>query len=121
MNKMFDSVSCPRDLIYFSKSDHFGRITSAEGEFQEDFLWERLRIYEDLMKKPYVMGRDLTEAGLKPSPLFSELLDYAHKLRLAGVEKESALKQTLAYARKKSKKENRKNLKNKTNKNRQTT
>ena len=100
-NKMFDSVSCAKDLLYFAKSDHFGRITSAESAFHEDFLWERLRVYEELMKKPYVMGRDLTEAGLKPSPLFSELLNYAHKLRLAGVEKEEALKQTLAYARKK--------------------
>ena len=98
---MFDSVSCAKDLLYFAKSDHFGRITSAESAFHEDFLWERLRVYEELMKKPYVMGRDLAEAGLKPSPLFSELLNYAHKLRLAGVEKEEALKQTLAYARKK--------------------
>ena len=102
-NKMFDSVSCAKDLIYFAKSDHFGRITSSESAFHEDFLWERWRVYEELMKKPYVMGRDLAEAGLKPSPLFSDLLEYAHKLRLAGVEKEEALKQTLAYARKKKK------------------
>ena len=102
-NKMFDSVSSPKDLVYFAKSDHFGRITSAEKEFQEDALWERLRVYEELMKKPYVMGRDLMEAGLRPHTFFKELLDYAHKLRLAGVEKESALKQTLAYARKSKK------------------
>ena len=102
-NKLFDSVFCPRDVVYFAKADHFGRITSAETEFHEDFLWERLSIYEALMKKPYVMGRDLTEAGLKPDPFFSELLAYAHKLRLAGVEKEAALRQTLAYARKKGK------------------
>jgi tRNA nucleotidyltransferase (CCA-adding enzyme) len=46
------------------------------------------------------MGRDLIEAGLKPGAEFTELLAYAHKLRLAGVEKDSALKQTLGYARK---------------------
>jgi len=103
-NKMFDSVFCAKDLIYFAKSDHFGRITSSENEFQEDFLWKRMLVYEELMKEPYVMGRDLTEAGLKPSPFFSELLEYAHKLRLAGVKKEEALKQTLAYARKKYRK-----------------
>ena len=39
-------------------------------------------------------------AGLKPGVEFTEILKYAHKLRLAGVPKESALKQTLAYARK---------------------
>ena len=53
------------------------------------------------MKKPHVMGRDLIEAGLLPDSCFSELLSYAHKLRLANVEKDEALKQTLAYARKK--------------------
>ena len=53
------------------------------------------------MAKPHVMGRDLIAAGLEPGEDFSEILEYAHKLRLAGIEKESALKQTLAYAGKK--------------------
>ena len=47
------------------------------------------------------MGRDLIAAGISPSERFSEYLEYAHKLRLAGVEKENALRQTLALARKK--------------------
>ena len=47
------------------------------------------------------MGRDLIEAGLEPGEYYSELLAYAHKLRLAGIEKDAALKQVLAYARKK--------------------
>ena len=47
------------------------------------------------------MGADLVQAGLKPGPDFSDYLAFAHKLRLAGVEKEKALAQTLAYARKK--------------------
>ena len=45
-------------------------------------------------------AQDLIEAGLKPSKDFSDYLDYAHKLRLAGVDKDSALKQTLSYAKK---------------------
>ena len=52
------------------------------------------------MAKPFLKGRDLIEAGLAPGPYFSEVLDYAHKLRLAGIDKENALKQTLSYARK---------------------
>ena len=67
----------------------------------ENFLFERLKIYNDVMAKPFVQGRDLIEAGLEPNEKFSDYLDYAHKLRLAGVGKEAALKQTLAYARKK--------------------
>ncbi len=98
-NKMFDSVRAPRDLFYFAKADHFGRISNKASPFRGEFLSERLRIYEETMRRPYVMGRDLIEAGLQAGPHFSELLAYAHKLRLAGVGKEAALKQTLAYER----------------------
>ena len=98
-NKMFDSVGAPKDLFYFAKADHFGRICAAPSLFHEDFLLERLRIYEDVMREPYVMGKDLIDAGLKAGPSFSLLLAHAHKLRLAGVKKEEALKQTLAYER----------------------
>ncbi|MBQ2094654.1 MAG: hypothetical protein II474_02010, partial [Firmicutes bacterium] len=78
---------------------------AGKDEFHGDtaFLMERLQAYKETMAKPYVMGRDLVAAGLTPDESFSELLAYAHKLRLAGIEKESALKQTLAYARKKEK------------------
>ena len=37
---------------------------------------------------------------MTPDSRFRELLDYAHKLHLAGIPHDSALKQTLAYARK---------------------
>ena len=98
-NTMYDSVTAPKDLFYFAKSDHFGRICSAESVFHEAFLAERLEVYEQIMREPYVMGKDLLAAGLQPSPLLSRLLAYAHKLRLTGMKKEEALKQTLAYAR----------------------
>ena len=55
------------------------------------------------MAAPLVMGRDLIAAGLEPGVDFTELLEYAHKLRLAGIDEETALKQVLAYARKKEK------------------
>ena len=98
-NKMFDSVSAPKDLFFFAKADHFGRICEKSSVFHEEFLTERLHIYEELMKTPHVMGKDLLAAGLQPSPAFSDLLAYAHKLRLSCVGKEEALKQTLAYAK----------------------
>ena len=46
------------------------------------------------------MGRDLVEAGVQPGPVFTEALEYAHKLRLAGVPKEEQLSQTLGMIRK---------------------
>ena len=61
---------------------------------------QRYEIFVEIMAKPYVMGKDLIEAGLKPCQQFSEILAYAHKLRLAGCDKENALQQSLAYARK---------------------
>ena len=65
----------------------------------EKFLRERLSEYEETMSRPYVMGRDLIENGLEPGEDFTEILAYAHKLRLAGIGKQEALKQTLQYGR----------------------
>ena len=100
-NKMFDQTQDPTALVYMAMADNYGRIMANGITPHEDFLFERLEIYNDIMSKPFVQGRDLIEAGLEPNEKFSDYLDYAHKLRLAGVDKEAALKQTLAYARKK--------------------
>lgn len=100
-NRMFDRAAAAEDLIYFAMSDK--PVMSGENHFTGDpgFLFERYELYEEMMSRPYVTGNDLIEAGLEPGEYFSEVLAYAHKLRLAGTEKESALKQTLAYAREK--------------------
>lgn len=99
-NKMFYFSVAPKDLIYFSFADDNGRIKQIENESSEDFLLERLDIFEKTMEKPCVTGKDLIKSGLSPDENFSDILDYATKLRLAGVEKENALKQTLSYAKK---------------------
>ena len=99
-NKMFDKAQDPTALVYMAMADNYGRIMAKEITPHEDFLFSRLEIFNDIMSKPYVQGKDLIEAGVEPSEKFSEYLEYAHKLRLAGVEKEDALKQTLAYIRK---------------------
>lgn len=99
-NKLFDQSVNPSDLILLALCDDRGRILADPTPDHEGFLMERLAVFQDLMAKPCVLGRDLLEAGLKPGPNFSDILAYAHKLRLAGVDKDSALKQTLAYARK---------------------
>ena len=98
--RMFDQSADPEGLICLALADDRGRITQSPATDHEAFLYERLRLYQELMSRPYVMGRDLIEAGLKPGAEFTEILSHAHKLRLAGIPKESALKQTLAFARK---------------------
>ena len=98
--RMFDRSVDPEGLICIALADDRGRITQVPGTDHEAFLYERLEFFRELMARPCVMGRDLIEAGLKPGVEFGEILQYAHKLRLAGIPKDSALKQTLAYARK---------------------
>lgn len=99
-NRMFDRAMDPEALVCIALADHRGRITEVPHASQEDFLRERLVIYREYMARPYVMGKDLIEAGFRPGRDFTEILAYAHKLRLAGIPREDALKQTLAYARK---------------------
>lgn len=97
-NKLLDRAVEPFDLIQLSICDGLGKIPQRNDT--EEFLMQRYERFVEIMAKPYVMGKDLIEAGLKPCQQFSEILAYAHKLRLAGCDKENALRQSLAYARK---------------------
>lgn len=97
-NKMFDDALVPLDLIYLAISDDQGRIKENNEKDQLPNLLERLEIFNQIMSKPYVKGADLIENGLVPDASFSEILAFAHKLRLANVDKKAALKQTLRFA-----------------------
>ena len=105
-NKMFDEAIAPKDLIYFSMADKpvFSGSEAFSGD--PDFLFERLKIYDDIMSKPYITGKDLIEAGYEPGEGFSGAMELAHKLRLAGIDKDTALKQVLAQLRKYDKEHN---------------
>ncbi len=94
-NKLFYESVAPTELIYLALCDEGERYESIGEQ-----LFEKLRIYEEIMSEPFVQGKDLIEAGLEPDKSFSEILAYSHKLRLAGINKENALKQTLSYAKK---------------------
>lgn len=96
-NKMFDSSASPNDLILLALCDGKGKIPSKPCEGAEDFLRERLEIFNEYMSRPYVTGQDLIEAGIKPGKNFSQLLKLSHKLRLAGVGKKEALSQILKF------------------------
>lgn len=99
-NKMFSQAQDPLALVCIAESDNCGRIMEGSIVPHGDFLSRRLAVFNEMMAKPYVQGRDLIKAGIAPDERFSDYLAYAHKLRLAGVDKESALKQTLSYIRK---------------------
>lgn len=101
-NKMFDSVSDPLALIYLSICDDKGRITAdfIEESNNVAFLHERLDIYNEYMSRPFVRGEDLIKSGFHPGVEFKEMLKLAHKLRLAGIDKDSALRQVIGYGNK---------------------
>ena len=99
-NRLFDEAISPNDLILLALCDGMGKIPQKPCEEIEDFLRERLLIFKEYMSRPYVTGQDLIKEGIATKEGFSKLIDYAHKLRLAGISKENALPQVLAYAKK---------------------
>lgn len=100
MCKLFDSSVSPDDLILLAKADHCSRPDAAPYEKTEQYLNDHLEIYRERMAQPCVMGADLIQAGFRPGKEFKDALDHAHKLQLAGVPKENALRQTIAFLKK---------------------
>ncbi len=96
---LFDKALKPHELVLFSVLvDCVEHEQKKNGEL-EKFLQERLAVFERVMAKPFVMGADLIKQGMKPGKSFSKILAYAHKLRLAEVDKQEALAQTMLYAK----------------------
>ncbi len=95
-NALFDQAIDPEALLCLAAADQQGR----EKGLDLDFLRQRLELYRDWMARPCVMGKDLVAAGLRPGQDFKEILEYAHKLRLAGTDKSETLTRTLVYAKK---------------------
>lgn len=86
INKILDESICQEDLILAEEC--FG----AHGETLKA-QWHK---YKALMQKPYVMGRDLIDAGLEPGADFSELLKVSQEMRLKGFTKEETLEKILS-------------------------
>lgn len=103
--KLFDESVCPGDLLLLAKVDALGCGGEKNYAPVEETLRQMLGAYEQRMSRPFVQGADLIKAGFQPGGDFADALAYAHKLRLAGVEKEAALPQTVAYLRKAREKE----------------
>ena len=93
-NRMFDESLDPVSLVNFASCD-------SGSDANTGWLRERYNIYLEYMSRPYVMGSDLINAGLKPDSDFASSLALAHKLRLAGVPKKETLKQVLSLHGKK--------------------
>ena len=103
--RLYDRSCCPEDLLLLARADFMGRQGTPEAREAlereyvpiEQTLREMLALYRERMCQPTVTGRDLIQAGCRPGEDFGEALDYAHKLRLAGLPFDQQLKQTLGY------------------------
>lgn len=92
--KIWDKSVCPRDLAMLSYCDDKGRdMERPEAEENLETMLASVDEYEKLMEEPHIDGKDLIEAGYKSGPQFSEMLEKAHNMHLAGVDKSTALKQ----------------------------
>ena len=106
--KMFDLSVCPGDLLLLAEADYMGCL-GPEGVREEmqrayiptrERLREMLALFDKRMGEPYLMGRDLIEAGFAPGPQFAAVLAETHKLRLAGRPKAEQMKYALSVLRK---------------------
>ena len=98
--RLFDEALVPEDLLLLAKADHMGRGENGRDyEAIEEKLTQELAAYRERMAQPAVMGADLIASGMKPGRAMGEALAYAHKLHLKGMDREQALRQTLAYMR----------------------
>ena len=97
--KVFDLSVCPKDLLLLSEADYCGRNGHKDYTRKRECLHEMLSLFEERMAKDHVKGADLIKAGFKPGKEFGKALEFAHKLRVSGVEKKEALRQTIAYLR----------------------
>ena len=98
--RVFDAALSPEDLLLLVKADVLGSLVSPEDYAQtEAVLREQLAVYRARMSVPPVTGADLIGAGYRPGTEFRDALEYAHRLQLAGVDRKSALSQTIAFLR----------------------
>lgn len=93
-NQMFFESPDPYDLIFLALCDSAGRIPST-GTFEERaFLVRRATEYMRAMRMPYVTEEDLISDGyIADTEKFTQAKELAHKLRMAMVDKDIALKQ----------------------------
>ncbi len=102
-NRLFDQVSDPLGLICLAVADGRGKESTLPYVSYEDFLMQRLAVYQEYLTRPSVTREELMEQ-LPPEVNLEEWMLFARKLQLAGVDKKCALSQTLGQAKRNCKK-----------------
>jgi len=90
--EMFDKSVKPDDLILLAECDYMGRaIENRDFDERRNILKEKMEMFHEIMSRPHVTGQDLINMGYVPSPEFTEMLNFAHKSRVAGIDKKTVL------------------------------
>lgn len=114
-NLMFDKLLYPKDFILLVYADSTGHDLDnldnkqfnaflGKAMIESGFLIDRYLDYKKKISEPHIMADDLIELGLKPSPIFREILDKSWNMHLKGVEKDYVLKQVANTLKEKDKK-----------------
>lgn len=113
-NLMFDKLLYPKDFILLVYADSTGHDLDnldnkqfnaflGKAMIESGFLIDRYLDYKKKISEPHIMADDLIELGLKPSPIFREILDKSWNMHLKGVEKDYVLKQVANTLKEKDK------------------
>ena len=97
--RLFDLSEEPEDLLLLSKADYLASLGGESYCETEKVLREKLEDFHRLMAMPWITAGDLMEGGMRPGPALGEALAFSRKLRLAGVNRQEALTQTLGTMR----------------------
>ncbi|MCM1480741.1 MAG: hypothetical protein NC085_13640, partial [Muribaculaceae bacterium] len=95
INKIFEDSFSPYMLTRIAVCAERGKI--PQNKNKEKILLEYLQKYYKIMSAPYVTKEDLSNAGFSSKRSISKAYNYAHKLRLNGVEKSETLQKTINY------------------------
>lgn len=103
-NLLFVKLLYPTDFIHLAYADSIGHniqkldnkqfnMFLGKAMRENEFLINRYFNYKDRKSQPHITANNLIELGLKPSPLYKEILNKSWNLHLKGVNKENVLKQ----------------------------
>lgn len=95
-NLLFDESVCPHDLVLLAVCDARGKGRRTEkSDEEEQFLKERLAVYEKALSMPMPSGDMLIARGMKAGRGMAQALKEARRLRLCGAGLEDAICQTV--------------------------
>lgn len=97
-NAMFDVSVDGHDLAYLAAADDNNRVYDSDKYI--DWMKDRYDIYKSRIQEPMVKGQDLIDMGIKPGPIFNDILSNTRKQHLSGVDKENVLKDVRSKMRK---------------------